>query len=99
MASSAQAMAADIRVRDVVVSERELSVAIMDGRTIVVPLSWYPRLANATPAQRWDWELAGAGCGIHWPQIDEDLSTEGLLLGNRAPAGSESWCSPLADQG
>ncbi len=89
MASSAQAVAADIRVRDVVVSERELSVALMDGRAIVVPLSWYPRLANATPAQRSDWELAGAVYGIHWPQIDEDLSTEGLLLGNPAPAGSE----------
>jgi len=99
MASSAQARAADIRVRDVIISERDLSVALMDGRTITVPLSWYPRLANATPAQRSDWELAGAGYGIHWPQIDEDLSTEGLLLGNPAPSGSETWRSPLADAG
>jgi hypothetical protein len=99
MASSAQARAADIRARDVVVSERELPVALMDGRTIIVPLSWYSRLANATPEQRSDGELAGAGYGIHWPQIDEDLSTEGLLLGNPAPVGSEIWCSPLADQG
>jgi hypothetical protein len=65
MASSAQARAADIRTRDLVVSERELSVALMGGRTIIVPLSWYPRLANATPEQRSDWELAGAGYGIH----------------------------------
>jgi hypothetical protein len=94
MASSAQARAADTRVRDVHVSESELSVALMDGRTIIVPLAWYPRLANATPAQRSDWELAGAGYGIHWPQIDEDLSTEGLLFGDRAPPGSETWRSP-----
>lgn len=51
----------------------------MDGRTIAVPLAWYPRLANATVEQRSHWELAGGGNGIHWPLIDEDLSTEGLL--------------------
>jgi hypothetical protein len=87
---------ADIRVRDVTVTEHELSVALMDGRTISVPLAWYPRLANATPEQRANWELAGAGCGIHWPDVDEDLSTAGLLLGSPAPRGSENWRSPLA---
>ena len=59
----------------------------MDGRNISVPLAWYPRLANATVAQRSHWEIAGAGYGIHWPEIDEDLSTEGLLRGARAPGG------------
>jgi len=98
MASSTQAATADIRVRDVSVSEDELSVALMDGRTITVPLAWYPRLANATPAQRANWELAGAGYGIHWPEIDEDLSTEGLLRGIPAPRGSAAWRSPFADQ-
>jgi hypothetical protein len=63
----------------------KLSVALMDGRTITVPLVWYPRLANATPAQRNRWEVAGGGWGIHWPDIDEDLSTEGLLRGAPAP--------------
>lgn len=62
-----------------------LSVDLMDGRTITVPLAWYPRLANASPAARANWEVAGGGYGIHWPDIDEDLSTEGLLRGAPAP--------------
>lgn len=76
---------ADERVKDVRVTDDALSVDLMDGRTITVPLAWYPRLANATPAQRARWEIAGAGYGIHWPEIDEDLSTEGLLRGAPAP--------------
>ena len=73
MTSLKQAETADIRVRDVSVTEDELFVALMDGRTISVPLAWYPRLANATPEQRARWELAGAGYGIHWPEIDEEF--------------------------
>ncbi len=96
MSSSTQVETADIRVRDVAVTEHELAVALMDGRTITVPLAWYPRLANATPAQRNQWELAGAGYGIHWPALDEDLSTEGLLRGARARAGCEHWQPALA---
>jgi hypothetical protein len=94
MSFSARAEGADIRVRDVTVSEDELSVALMDGRTITVPLAWYPGLEAATAAQRAHWEMAGAGYGIHWPDLDEDLSTEGLLAGARAPAGSADWQSP-----
>jgi len=60
----------------------------MDGRSISVPLAWYPRLLSATPQQRKRWEISGAGYGIHWPEIDEDLSTEGLLRGAPAPCGS-----------
>lgn len=75
----------DLRVMDVSIDENRLVVELMDGRLIGVPLAWYPRLANATPEQRNHWELAGAGYGIHWPDIDEDLSTEGLLLGRKAP--------------
>ena len=85
MVSSAWAETADIRVHDVSVSDDELSVGLMDGRRISVPLAWYPRLAAATPAQRARWEVAGGGYGIHWPDIDEDLSTEGLLRGAPAP--------------
>jgi hypothetical protein len=96
MASLPKTETADIRVRDVNLTDDELSVALMDGRTIIVPLAWYPRLANATPEQRARWELAGAGYGIHWPDVDEDLSTEGLLLGSPAPRGSENWRSPIA---
>ena len=93
MSFSARAEGADIRVRDVTISEDELSVALMDGRTITVPLAWYPRLEAATAAQRAHWEMAGAGYGIHWPDLDEDLSTESLLAGARAPAGSANWRS------
>lgn len=79
------AATADERVRDVRFGEDVLTVDLMDGRTISVPLAWYPRLEAATPAQRAHWQRAGAGYGIHWPDIDEDLSTEGLLKGIPAP--------------
>ena len=79
---------ADTRIRVVAVSEDELSVGLMDGRTITVPLAWYPRLADATPAQRGHWEVSGGGYAVHWPEIDEDLSTDGLLRG--APARGAS---------
>ena len=72
-------------IRDVHVSEDTLSVDLIDGRTISVPLAWYPRLLHATPAQRANWQIAGAGYGIHWPDVDEDLSAEGLLRGAPAP--------------
>lgn len=72
-------------VREIEISEDELSVALMDGRTISVPLVWYPRLLNASEAQRKNWRISGGGYGIHWPDVDEDLSTEGLLRGAPAP--------------
>ena len=75
----------DERVMTVRIDDERLTVDLMDGRTIAVPLAWYPRLFNATPEQRDHWKLAGGGFGIHWPEIDEDLSTEGLLRGARAP--------------
>ncbi|MFT4028115.1 MAG: DUF2442 domain-containing protein [Novosphingobium sp.] len=70
---------------DVRFDEDRLIVDLKDGRTIAVPLAWYPRLFDATPEQRLNWRVAGAGYGIHWPDIDEDLSTEGLLRGAPAP--------------
>jgi hypothetical protein len=76
---------ADERVTDVRFEDERLIVDLADGRTIAVPVAWYPRLAGATPEQRAHWEVAGAGYGIHWPDIDEDLSTEGLLRGAPAP--------------
>ena len=96
MSSSAQVEGTDIRERSVTVSEHELTVSLMDGRTISVPLAWYPRLAAGTPEQRARWELAGGGYGLHWPELDEDVSTEGLLAGARAPRGSESWRSSFS---
>lgn len=82
---SPSAITADERVLDVGFTDDALSVALRDGRVISVPLVWYPRLLNATPAQRKNWKIAGGGYGIHWPDIDEDLSTDGLLRGARAP--------------
>jgi len=79
------ALTADERVLDVTFSEDSLCVALRDGRKISVPLTWYPRLLHATPQQRNNWKLAGGGYGIHWPDLDEDLSTEGLLCGAPAP--------------
>jgi len=79
------AITTDERVLDVAFSEDALSVSLRDGRVISLPLVWYPRLLNATPTQRNNWKIAGGGYGIHWPDVDEDLSTEGLLRGARAP--------------
>jgi Protein of unknown function (DUF2442) len=94
MTSPAQAETAHIRVRTVLITDNELSVALMDGRSISVPLAWYPRLANATAEQRSHWEIARSGYGSHWPEIDED-STEGLLCGTHTPLGSGNWRSKL----
>ena len=80
------ALSADERVSDVLFTDEMLSVELADGRTISVPLVWYPRLYNATTAQLTNWQVSGAGYGIHWPDLDEDLSTEGLLRGAPAPA-------------
>jgi hypothetical protein len=75
----------DERVADVRCTDDSLIVDLMDGRTISVPLAWYPRLFAATAEQRANWERCGGGYGIHWPEIDEDLSTDGLLRGAPAP--------------
>jgi hypothetical protein len=84
---SSSAITADERVLDVAFSDDALSVSLRDGRVISVPLVWYPRLLNATSTQRRNWKIAGGGYGIHWPEVDEDLSTDGLLRGARAPKG------------
>ena len=80
------ARVSDERVLDVRCDEHSLIVDLMDGRSISAPLAWYPRLLHATPQQRARWEKAGGGYGIHWPEVDEDLSTDGLLRG--VPAAS-----------
>jgi hypothetical protein len=73
------------RVKNVSFGEDTISVDLLDGRTITVPLAWYPRLLHASDEQRGNWKVCGGGYGIHWPDIDEDLSTEGLLRGAPAP--------------
>lgn len=82
------AIAADERVQGLSFTEDSFTVELMDGRSITTPLVWFPRLLHATPAQRQNWQLSGAGYGIHWPEIDEDLSTSGLLRGAPAARGS-----------
>lgn len=82
---SISAQAADERVTEVEITDDALTVSLMDGRTISVPLAWYPRLLNATAAQRENWRISGGGYGLHWPDLDEDLSTAGLLRGAPAP--------------
>ena len=72
------------RIKEVRCTDDALTVELVDGRTVTVPLAWYPRLLHATAGQRSNWKLAGGGFGIHWPAIDEDLSSEGILRG--APA-------------
>jgi hypothetical protein len=75
----------DERVIDVHCTDDALTVDLMDGRTITVPLAWYPRLANGSATQRANWQVSAGGLGIHWPDLDEDLSTAGLLRGTPAP--------------
>jgi hypothetical protein len=72
------------RVKDVHVSEDSLTVDLADGRTITVPLAWFPRLLHATAEQRRNWQVSAGGFGIHWPDLDEDLSSAGLLRGSPA---------------
>ena len=73
------------RVESVQVTEDALVVDLADGRTISVPLAWYPKLLHASREQRSNWKISGGGFGIHWPELDEDLGTEGLLRGAPAP--------------
>lgn len=82
-------------VEDVRLKKHTLTVGLMDVRTITVPLAWYPRLLHATSEQRERWEIAGGGFAIHWPEVDEDLSTEGLLRGVPAPRSTaRTWFGP-----
>lgn len=76
------------RVTNVHCTDDRVVVDLADGRTISAPVAWYPRLLHATPEQRTNWQVAGAGYGIHWPEIDEDVSVEGLLRGAPAPRPS-----------
>ena len=81
-------------VRQVRVTNEALTVELEDGRVVSVPLEWYPRLAEGTGAERRRWELIGPGIGIHWPDLDEDISVEALLLGqgsNESSASLRRW--------
>jgi hypothetical protein len=71
----------EVRIKDIHVSEDTITAHLVDGRTISVPLTWSWRLSDATPKQRSNYRIIGEGHGIHWPDIDEDISAEGMLYG------------------
>lgn len=85
--------------RNVTLSDDSLNVDFADGRTIVVPLAWFPRLAHATPAERAKWRLIGGGTGIHWPALDEDVSVASLLAGRSSGESPDSLRRWLAHRG
>lgn len=72
---------------DVDFTADEIRIRLSDGRSVSAPLAWFPRLLDATPEQRGNWELLGDGEGLHWPDVDEDISVEGLLRGTPARRG------------
>jgi len=83
------------------VTDDALIVDLTDGRTITVPLIWFPRLSHGTPDERTNWRLIGNGAGIHWPDLDEDISVESLLAGRRSSETQESlrrWLNTRASR-
>ena len=79
------------KAQQVTVTDDSLTVDLTDGRTISAPLAWYPRLVHGTLQERNNWRLIGDGEGIHWPDLDEDLSVEGLLLGRPSGESQRSF--------
>ena len=80
----------DVAIQDVSVSDDALTVDLADGRTISVPLAWYPRLWHGTTAERNNWRLIGNGVGVHWADLDEDISVDGLILGKASNESQRS---------
>jgi hypothetical protein len=79
-----------VKASEINVTDDTLAVDLTDGRTLLVPLTWYPRLWHGTPEERQNWRLIGDGVGIHWPDLDEDISVEGLILGKRSGESQRS---------
>jgi hypothetical protein len=75
----------EVRIKNIEVTDDTITAYLVDGRVISVPLAWSWRLSEATPEQRANYEIIGDGLGIHWPEIDEDISAEGMLYGVPAP--------------
>jgi Protein of unknown function (DUF2442) len=76
-------------IENVTITDNTLTVELSDGRTLSVPLAWFPRLLHATPAERHNWRLVGKGHGVHWEDLDEDINVEGLLAGK--PSGESHF--------
>jgi len=79
------------RITQVTITDEMLSVDLEDGRTLAVPIGWYPRLAYGTAAERANFQISSAGYGIHWPELDEDIGVEGLILGKKSSEGQASF--------
>jgi len=88
------AISIEPRVADLCVTDSEIAATLVDGRTVSVPLSWSWRLSEATAEERGRWELIGDGTVIHWPDIDEDISIEGMLWGTPAPRPAHYKSAP-----
>lgn len=88
----------EARASKVAVSEDSLVVDLVDGRTIIMPIAWSPRLWHGTPAERSNFELLGDGAYIHWPELDEDLSVAGILAGHRSGESQQSLKQWLAER-
>jgi hypothetical protein len=87
-------LAIEIRVpeaQNVAVTQDTLIVELTDGRTVTVPLAWYPRLLHGSQEERTNWRLIGKGEGIHWPDLDEDISVQGILLGKPSRESASSF--------
>lgn len=87
------------KAKYVVVKDDALSVDLVDGRTIAVPIEWYPRLLHASPEERRKWRLVADGVGIHWPDLDEDISVENLLSGKPSGESQRSLERWLKERG
>jgi hypothetical protein len=99
MSTSRTHNAKEVLIRCVVVGQDQITVTLTDGRGLSFPLSWYPRLFHGTPSERNNWELMGGGYGVHWPDLDEDLSVEGFLAGNpsfESPRSIKFWLDQRA---
>jgi hypothetical protein len=81
----------DVQAKSVALTEDALIVCLVDGRTIPVPLEWFPRLVHGTTAERKNWRLIGKGEGLHWPDLDEDININDLLLGRRSGESQNSF--------
>jgi len=79
-----------VKIIHVAISDDTLSIDLEDGRSVAVPIGWYPRLAFGTPAERANFQISGAGYGIHWQDLDEDIGIEGILLGKKSNESQDS---------
>lgn len=100
--SSSTTSVSTVYAQDVSVTEDTLTIELSDGRSLSVPLAWHPRLVHGTPEERSNWRMIGQGSGVHWPELDEDLSVENLLAGRASGESQRSfkrWLSERASSG